>query len=210
MRGMPQPSGSRSDHDREAAASALHHRDVHALDLALGADLDGLLVAIGLQGQAGGKSGGLDEPLDPATAGGALQTAVHIAAGFAPVARNPVALARDIAAQVEFVAVAGAMQALLEAEARAVDFVVGPAADALGGAVGESHRAVSGPGAAKAGKRARLGMARRHRQHEDGADAGRLDRLPKQAGAKQFHSRFPQIDVPMKDTSPPIEDLVSP
>ena len=37
----------RSDPGREAAASALHHRDVDAPDLALGADLDGLLVAVG-------------------------------------------------------------------------------------------------------------------------------------------------------------------
>jgi CobQ-like glutamine amidotransferase family enzyme len=57
---------------------------------------------------------GLDEYVDLTAAGGALQTAENIAARFAPVAGNPVALARNIAAQVELVAVAGAAQVLLQ------------------------------------------------------------------------------------------------
>jgi hypothetical protein len=52
-------------------------------------------------------------------------------------------------------------------------------------------------------------MSCRHREHERGADTRSLDRLSKQAGAKQFHSRFPvQIDVLMRDRSRRIEDLV--
>src|ERR1700730_1988930 len=126
-------------------ASALHHRNVHASDLALGADQHGLLVAGGLQRQGGGKSGSLDEHVDPSAARGALKVAENIAAGFAPVAGNAVALARHIAAQVELVAVASAMQALLQAEARAVDLVVGLASDALGRSVGKRNRPVAGP-----------------------------------------------------------------
>ena len=92
------------------AASALHHRDVDAADLALGADLNRLLVAGGPQCQVGGKSRRLDEHVDLAAARGALQIAEDVAAGFAPVAGNAVALAGDVAAEIEFVAVAGAMQ----------------------------------------------------------------------------------------------------
>ena len=52
-----------------------------------------LLVAVGAQGQVGGKARGLHEHLDLAAAGAALQGAEHVAAGFAPVAGNSVALA---------------------------------------------------------------------------------------------------------------------
>jgi hypothetical protein len=88
---------------REGVASAaLRHRDIHAPDFALGADLHGLPVTAGAQRQAGGKSRSLDEHVDLSAAGRALQIAENIAAGFAPVAGNAVALARHIAAQVEF------------------------------------------------------------------------------------------------------------
>jgi hypothetical protein len=143
-----------------AGRSALHHRDRHAPDLALGADLHGLLVAVGPQRQIGGKSGCLDKHVDLATARRALEIAENIPARLAPAAGNPVAIARDIAAQVELVAVAGAMQALLQTESGAVDLVVGLAANALGRSVGKSDGAVSGPCAAEAGKWTRLGMAR--------------------------------------------------
>jgi hypothetical protein len=51
------------------------------------------------------------------------------------------------------------MQILLQAEAAAVDLVVGLAADALDRSVGERDRAVAGPISVKAGKWPRLGMA---------------------------------------------------
>ena len=87
-----------------------------------------LLVAGGFQRQVGGKSRGLDEHLDLAAAGGALEIAEDVAAFFAPVAGDAVAVARDLAAQIAFVAVAGAMQILLQAQSVAVDLVVGFAA----------------------------------------------------------------------------------
>ena len=90
--------------------AALRHRDIDAPDFALGADLHRLLVAGGPQRHAGGKSRSLDEHLDLATAGRALQIAEKIPAGFAPVAGNAVTLARNVGTQVEFVAVAGATE----------------------------------------------------------------------------------------------------
>src|SRR5260370_387249 len=100
---------------KKVRALALHHRNGDASDLAFGADLHGLLVAVGAQRQVGGKSRGLDEHVNLAAARRALQIAENIPARFAPVAGNAVALARDIAAQVELVAIAGAMQTLLQA-----------------------------------------------------------------------------------------------
>src|SRR3954469_15208165 len=96
------------------ASSALRHGDVDAADIALRADRDGLLVAARGQRQVCRKAGGFDEDLDLAAPCGALQVAEDIAAPFAPVAGDAVAIAGDIAAQVELVAVAGAMQVLLQ------------------------------------------------------------------------------------------------
>ena len=169
------------------AALALRHRDVDAPDLTFGADLHGLLVAGGSQRQVGCKSRSLDEHLDLATASGTLQIAENIPASLAPVAGDAVALAGDLAAQIEFVAVAGAMQILLQAKSVAVDLVVGLASNALGRSVGKSDRAVPGPRSVKTGKWSRLGMTSRHRQHQRGADACGLDRLPENFGTKPFH-----------------------
>ena len=129
----------------DGAALALHHRNCHASDLALGVDLHGLLVAGGPQCQIGGKSRSLDEHLDLAAASGTLQIAENIPASLAPVAGDAVAVAGDLAAQIEFVAVAGAMQILLQTEAGAVDLVVGLAADPLGRSIGKRNRPVAGP-----------------------------------------------------------------
>ncbi len=173
-----------------AALAALRHRDIDAPDLALGADLHRLLVAGGPQRHAGGKSRSLDEHLDLATARRALQIAENIPARFAPVAVNAATLARNVGTQVEFVAVAGATESLLQTQSGAVDIVAGLASDALGCSVGKRDCAVAGPRSAKTGKWPRLGMAYRHRQHERGADPGSLDSLPEQPGTKQFHIEF--------------------
>ncbi len=77
------------------------------------------------------------EHLDLAAAGGTLQIAEDVAALLAPVAGDAVALAGDVAREVELVAVAGAVQVLLQAQPAGVDLVVGLAADVLGRAVGE-------------------------------------------------------------------------
>jgi hypothetical protein len=68
------------------ADQVLRHRDLDAADFALGVDPHGLLVAVGPQIQVGGKSGSLDEHVDLAAAGGALQVAEDIPALLAPVA----------------------------------------------------------------------------------------------------------------------------
>jgi hypothetical protein len=170
--------------------AALRHRDIDAPDFALGADLHRLLVAGGPQRHAGGKSRSLDEHLDLATAGRALQIAEKIPARFAPVAGNAVTLARNVGTQVEFVAVAGATESLLQTQPGAADIVAGLASDALGFSVGKRDCAVAGPRSVKTGKWPRLGMAYRHRQHERAADPSSLDSLPEQPGTKQFHIEF--------------------
>ena len=110
--------------------AALRHRDIDGSDLALGVDLHGLLAPGGSQRLAGGKSRSLDEHLDLATARRALQIAEKIPARFAPVAGNAVTLARNVGTQVEFVAVAGATESLLQTQSGAVDIVGGLASDA--------------------------------------------------------------------------------
>src|ERR1700742_652113 len=98
-------------------ALALRHRDADAADLALRLDLHDLFAAVGAQVQRGGEARSLDEHADLAIAGGALQIAEDVAALLAPAAGDTVALAGDIAGQVELVAVAGAVQRLLQAHA---------------------------------------------------------------------------------------------
>ena len=90
------------------------HRDIDTPDLALGADLHYLLVAGRPQRHAGGKSRSLDEHLDLPSARRALQIAENIPTCFAPIAVNAVTLTRNVGAQVEFVAVAGATESLLQ------------------------------------------------------------------------------------------------
>lgn len=172
----------------KAKLSGPGHRDLDAADFALGVDLDVLLVAIRPKIQVRGKSRGLDEHVDLATAGGALQIAKNVPALFAPVAGDPIALAGDIAGEIEFVAVAGAIQMLLQAKPVGVDLVVGFATDVFGGAIGECDRAGAGPVAVKARERpSRLGMAWGGRQNERGTDASNCESLTEQAVAKQFH-----------------------
>jgi hypothetical protein len=129
--------------NQQGGTSALHHRNGHAPDFALGGDLYGLFVAPGPQREVGGKSRGIDEDVDLAIIDGAQQIAENVPARFAPSPGNLVALARDIAAQVEFVAIAGAMQVLLEARPGAVNLVLGLASDVLGRSVGERNRPVA-------------------------------------------------------------------
>src|SRR5882757_8295432 len=150
------------------SALAAHHADRYAPDLALRADRDRLLVAAGRQIQRCRETGGLDDDLDLTATGPALQVAVDIAARLVPGADNAIgALGGDIAAEIEFVG--------------------SPAANAFGRSVGQRDRPVAGPGAVKTGERSRLGVAGGHGHHESGADAGNLDRLPKQIRTKPFH-----------------------
>src|SRR6185312_17338537 len=99
----------------------------------------------GAERQVGGKAVGFDEDVDLTAAGSALQVAEDVAAGFAPVAGDTLAIRRHVAGQVELVAVARAVQFLLEAHACAADLITGLAADVLGRAVGERNRSSAGP-----------------------------------------------------------------
>src|SRR3954463_16538799 len=162
----PAGAGNSADQNEKAAPgrclsccfkgpiSGLGHRDLDAADFALRVDLYVLLVAVGPQIQVRGETGSLDEHVDLAAAGGTLQIAEDIPALFAPVAGDPVTLAGDVAGEIEFIAVAGAVQVLLQAEPAGVDLVVGLAADVFGGAVGERDCAGAAPVSVKAGERA--------------------------------------------------------
>src|SRR5581483_4835357 len=111
---------------------------------------------------------------------------------FAPVAGDAIAVGGDVAHQVELVAVARAVQLLLEVQAVRIDLVFGLAADVLGLAIRQRDRSSAGPCAVEAGKRAaRLGMTGRNRKHQCSADARSRDSLSRQTEAKQFHIEFP-------------------
>jgi hypothetical protein len=105
----------------EGCGSGLGQRNVDAANLALGTDLHDLLVAACPNVEGRGKTRRLDKYVDRTASRRALEVAVDVAVGFAPKPDNPVALGRDVAGQVEFVAVAGAMQSLLQIVAGAVD-----------------------------------------------------------------------------------------
>src|SRR5258706_11349516 len=135
-----------------AALAAFRHRDIDAPDLALGADLHRLLVAGGPQRHTGGKSRSLDERLDLTTARRALQSAENIPARFAPVAGDAVTLARNVGTQVEFVAVAGATESLLQTQSGAVGIVAVLASYSLSCSVGKRDCAVAGPRLVRTGQ----------------------------------------------------------
>src|SRR5262249_14992684 len=138
--------------------------------------------------------------------------AEDVTALLAPVAGDAVAVGSDVAGEVELVAVAGAMQLLLQAHTRATDLVIGLAANVFGRAVGERDGPAARPCAIKTYKRAGwLRVASRHRQHQCGANAGSLDRLSKQTGAKKFHIVFShsKLTLSPKERSRHIDALVS-
>src|SRR5207244_12000517 len=95
-----------------------------------------------------------DRPRAPA-ARRALQVAVDVAAGFAPGPDDAVALGRHIAAEIEFVTVAGAAQRLLQGASATIDLVTGLAANAFRRAVRQRNGAGARPRTVKAGKRTR-------------------------------------------------------
>ena len=82
--------------------------------------------------------------------------------------------ATTLVAEIEFVAVAGAGQGLVETAAALADRVGGAAADAFARAVVEGDGAAAGPDAGHARERPRLGVAcgagERSRQQRDGSE----------------------------------------
>jgi hypothetical protein len=172
------PEVNRKDPSKEELA--LHHRNRHASDLTFGIHLHGLLGAVGAQDQIGAKSDSLDDDVDQAMACGALQVADNVTARFTPIARDVITLAGHIAAQFEFIAVAGAAKRLLQAHSGAGDLVVGLTSDVLGRSVGKRNGPVAGPCSVKADKWAGLGVGRCRRQQERGTRTDRLDDVSKQ------------------------------
>lgn len=129
------------------------HRDRDALELALGLDRDRLFVAARRQRDTRGESGRTRGDLKIAAAGMALDGPVDVTAGFAPGPGNRGPLCRDIGDNIEFIAVAGTGQALLEAIAASAHGVRCTTANSLGRPVVERDGARAGPVPRQAGER---------------------------------------------------------
>jgi len=99
--------------------------------LALGADGHGLFVAVRRQGNVGGESGGVGNDLEIAVAAMSLDISVDAAAAFAPCALERAVLGDHIAFEIEFIAVAGAGQGLIETRPIRSDRVRRAAPDSL-------------------------------------------------------------------------------
>jgi hypothetical protein len=127
--------------------------------LARGPDHDGLPVAARRQRDVGVKSGRAGQHLEVAVAAAALERSVDPSAGFAPGPGKRSTLGDHIAPEIEFVAVAGAEQVLVEAVPASAHGIIGTTSDPLGRSVIEGNGASAGPVASHAGKRPRLGVA---------------------------------------------------
>src|ERR1700730_2183581 len=161
------------DDDSKKSRPALSARqcDRGAPELALGSDHDGLPVAARGQGDVRVKSGRARDNLKIAAAAASLKGSADATAAFAPGAGKRSALGDHIAAEIEFVAVAGAEEPLVEAVAASAHSVGGTTSDFLGRSVIEGHGTAAGPVAGHAGERSRLGVAgavgyRRHQQRK--------------------------------------------
>ena len=136
------------------------HRNSDALELALGLDRHRLLVAARRQRDACGESGRRRGDVKNAAAGVSLDGPVDVPAGFAPGPGNRGPLCREVGDDIEFVAVAGAGQALLKAIAAGAHGVRCTAANAFGRPVVERDRARAGPVTGHACERSCLRVAR--------------------------------------------------
>lgn len=127
--------------------------------MALGFDHDGLPVAARGQGNIGVKSGRARDDLKIAAAAASLKGSADAPAAFGPGAGKRSSLGDHIAAEIEFVAVAGAEEPLIKAVPASAHSIGGATSDALGRSVIEGDGTSAGPVAGDAGKRPRLGVA---------------------------------------------------
>src|SRR5450755_4915812 len=102
-----------------------------APELALGPDHHGLPVAARGQGYVGVEPGRARQHLKTAIAAVSREGSVDAAAGFAPGPGKRSALRHHIASEVEFVAVAGAEQVLVEAVSAGAHGIIGATSDPL-------------------------------------------------------------------------------
>jgi hypothetical protein len=157
--------------------------------LALGSDHDGLPVAARRQGDIRVKSGRARDDLKIAAAAASLKGSADAPAAFAPGAGKRSTLGDYIAAEIEFVAVAGAEEPLVEAVPTSAHGIGGATSDALGRSVIEGDGTSAGPVAGEAGKRPRLGVAGAagygcHQQRKGCHDQSSYDR-------ESFHGSAP-------------------
>ena len=159
--------------DQKIEGLGAGHRNRDALELALGLDRHGLFVAAGRQRDARGESGRGRGDLKIAAAGVSLDGPVDVPAGFAPGPGNRGPLCREVGDDIEFVAVAGAGQALLQAITASAYGVRCSTANSFGRPVIERDRTRPGPVPRHAGERSRLRVARgtEHGSREQGDDS---------------------------------------
>jgi hypothetical protein len=149
------------------------HRNSDALELGLRPDRHRLLVAARRQRDARGESGRRRGDVKNAAAGVSLDGPVDVPAGFAPGPGNRGPLCREVGDDIEFVAVAGAGQALLQAITASAHGVRCPTANSFGRPVVQRDGAGARPVPRHAGERSRLRVARgtEHGSREQGDDS---------------------------------------
>jgi hypothetical protein len=136
------------------------HRNSDTPELALGLDRHRLLVAARRQRDACSEAGRRRGDLKIAAAGASLDGPVDVPAGFAPCPGNRGPLCGEIGDDIEFVAVAGAGQALLEAITFSAHGVRCTTANSFGRSVVERDGARAGPVTGQTGEGSRLCVAR--------------------------------------------------
>lgn len=155
--------GRRSDSAGTEAALRARQGNRGAPELALGPDHNGLLVAVRRQRNVGRETGSGGDDLEIAVAGTSGKVAVDAAAAFAPVPGERSPLGDDIGLEIEFVAVAGTDEGLIEARPIAADGIGGAAPDSLGRPVVEGDGASARPVARKTREWRGLRITRRAR-----------------------------------------------
>src|SRR5450432_520424 len=133
-----------------AAQLSAGQRKRNGPEYALGFDQDGLLVAARGQRNVRGESRRTGDHLKIAVAAMASEVSADIAGAFAPGPGKRAAFCDEIAGEIEFVSVAGAGQALIEAGAASADGVSRATANPFGRSIVERDGAAARPAAGHA------------------------------------------------------------
>lgn len=189
-------------------------RDRGAPELAVGPDHDGLLVAARGQRNVGVESGRAGDNLEITAASASLEVSADAPAAFTPGPGEHSALRDHVAGEIEFVAVAGAGEAEIEAVAAGADGVGGAAPNSLTGSVVQRNIAPTGPATGQAGERPRLRVAWRagHTRHQQGEsceyqpsdDHERVSRAIRSIGAMLPNDRY-TVCLQMPHSTSPIQ-----
>lgn len=134
-------------------------RDRGAPELAVGPDHDGLLVAARGQRNVGVESGRAGDNLEITAASASLEVSADAPAAFTPGPGEHSALRDHVAGEIEFVAVAGAGEGLVETISASAHRIGCATANSLGRPIVQGDSTATGPVSGHAGERSRLRMA---------------------------------------------------